>query len=430
MVETTVKEIGCSHLCNGCGTCAGICPSNAIRMDRSSEGIYLPTIEYAKCNNCGLCLNVCPGHSIDFEKLNMFVFGKVPKDVYLANYINCYIGHSTNKGIRWSASSGGIVTSLLIFGLEERIIDGALVTRMRKDAPLEPEVIIARTKEEVVTALGSKYCPVPVNGAITEILKEKGKFAVVGLPCHIHGIRKAEMLNKRLREKIVLHIGLFCSHSVSFLGTEVLLEKIGVRKEDITKLSYRGKGWPGGMSIVLKNGHERFIEYTDYWDCLFGLSFFTPIRCTFCADVTNELSDISAGDAWLPELKGERTGMSMIVTRTKIGEEFLHHAESKEKVKIVNVDSSKVKQAQAGSLNFKKKTLAARISLAKHFGQKLPDVNPKPSASKVIRYLYVALPYLNIYVFSKRGFRYLLKYVPFRILRMYFRFLCALFLFV
>jgi len=105
--------------------------------------------------------------------------------------------------------------------LNEKIIDGALVTRMGRDDPLKPEAFIATTKDELIDAIGSKYCPVPANVALNEILNSNfKKFAVVGLPCHIHGLRKAERLKKELREKIALHIGLFCSYGITFLTTQ------------------------------------------------------------------------------------------------------------------------------------------------------------------------------------------------------------------
>lgn len=395
-------------------------------MEKNSAGVYVPTVQEQKCNRCKLCLKVCPGYSIDYDKLNASIFGEAPTDLLLGNKISCYVGHSTDKGIRWNASSGGIVTALLIFGLEERIIDGALVTRMRKDAPLEPEVIIARTKEEVITALGSNYCPVPVNIAITEILKEKGKFAVVGLPCHIHGIRKAEMLNKRLREKIVLHIGLFCSHMTSSLGTELLLEKIGVDVNDVAKLSYRGHGWPGEMSIILRNGHRKSIPYIQYWDSIFGTFFLTPIRCTLCSDATNELSDISVGDAWLPDLEKKGKGESIIVTRTTDAERLLQAAQSESKIHIIRIDCDHVKQSQSLNLKFKKKALEARISLLRHFGKKTPYVNPIPHTGGIAPYLSSILPYLSMYLSSNKHWQLILKHVPFPILRTYFRVLCAL----
>ena len=131
----------------------------------------------------------------------------VSNNIHIGNYLKCYLGHSTDYDIRFNSSSGGLITQLLIFALEEGIITGALVTRMKKDKPLEPEPFIARTKKEILDAMGSKYCPVPANIALKEILKSKEgeKFAVVGLACHIHGIRKAEQIYASLKKKIILH---------------------------------------------------------------------------------------------------------------------------------------------------------------------------------------------------------------------------------
>lgn len=415
-----------AHLCTGCGTCVGICPADAIRMERNTAGVYVPTVQEQKCNGCKLCLEVCPGYSINFDKLNMSIFGKSSTDILLGNKISCYLGHSTDKGIRWNASSGGIVTALLIFGLEEGIIDGALVTKLRDDAPLVPEVILARTKEEVLSALGSKYSPVPLNTAIKKILKDGGKYAVVGLPCHIQGIRKAEMLDKKLKKKVVLHIGLFCSHITSSIGTELLLEKIGVNINDVAKLSYRGHGWPGEMSIELKNGLRKSISYTQYWDSLFGAFFFTPIRCTLCSDATNELSDVSVGDAWLTDSEENGKGESIIVARTNAAEKLLRAAQSKGKIHIIRINCDHVKQSQSWNLKFKKKALEARVSLLRRLGKKTPYVNSPHLTDGIAPYLSAILPYLSICLSSKKHWQSILKYVPFPMLRTYFRVLCAL----
>jgi len=136
----TITYVSSSGLCTGCGTCAGICPHEAIHMYRSNyEGRYLPKIEEQKCTYCGLCVKSCPGYSVDFKKINSKIFGKQPEDQQLGNYLRCYIGHSNDHDIRYNSSSGGIVSQLLIFALEKGIIDGALVARMKKDAPLETE---------------------------------------------------------------------------------------------------------------------------------------------------------------------------------------------------------------------------------------------------------------------------------------------------
>lgn len=404
-------------LCTGCGTCAGICPQDIIEMRKyPKEGIYLPTFKSAGCNECKLCLNVCPGRSIDFSKLNYFVFGNASNDTLLGNHIGCYIGHSTYKMIQQNVSSGGLVTSLLIFALENELIDGAIVTRMRKDRPLEPEVFIARTSREIISAAGSKYCPVPVNTIIREVLTRNERFAIVGLPCHIQGIRKAEALNRKLRERLIFHLGLFCSHTVSFLGTEFLLEKMNVKNEDVVKLDYRGSGWPGGMTIKLKNGSKRFLPHFSYWNPFFGPAFFTPVRCLACSDGTNELSDISFGDAWLQELMSGHVGKSLIITRSEIGEQLLQEATLKKIVKIVRVSDSKLIRAQKGMLLYKKKKLTARISALKSLGKQVPLINSKLLKSSPLDYLRVLPTCLAISIFPKQILSGQLRRIPLPIL--------------
>lgn len=319
--EGTISSVVEDNLCTGCGTCVALCPNEAIRMViDEKKGIYVPELDEGKCNNCGICFKVCPGHEVDFKGLNLEIFGTEPEDILIGNYLNCYTGHATDYDIRYNSSSGGLVTALLIHALEGGIIDGALVTRMKKNNPLEPEPFIARTKEAIISASKSKYCPVPANIALKEILEsEEGeRFAVVGLPCHINGIRKAEQINKTLKEKISLHIGIFCGHSSNFLGTEFLLSRSRIKKEDVKNLSYRGGGWPGSLKIRLQRS-EMLMPYPDWWNSSFGLYFFAPTRCLLCSDGVCELADISFGDAWLPELSDDKIGKSIIISKRGMG---------------------------------------------------------------------------------------------------------------
>lgn len=326
--------------------------------------------------------------------------------------------------MRYDSSSGGIVTQLLVFALEKGLIDGALVIRMRKDNPLEPEAFIARTKEEIISASKSKYCPVAANTGLKQIRRENGRFAVVGLPCHMHGIRKAENVLKGLNTRIVIHIGLLCSHMVNFDGTLFLLKRKGVRKEMVSKIDYRGQGWPGLMSVYAKNGAHFEIPLTGSWKAywpVFSSFFFTPIRCTMCPDQASELADISLGDAWLPELKGDKCGESIIITRTKIGEEILALATKAQTISIKPVNLNKVVQSQRVNLVIKKYDLKLRLSILRLFGRKIPKFNPEPNSRgmmpAVFRGFYV---YLNIYASSNKYLRSLLARFPFPLFRLYY----------
>jgi len=303
------------------------------------------------------------------------------------------------------------------------MIDGALVVGMKKDRPLEPQPFIARTKEELLSASKSKYCLVSMNEALRQILKEEGRFAVVGLPCHIHGIRKAERVYKILKKRIVLHVGLMCSRTANFLGTEFLLEKMRIRKEQVIELTYRGKGWPGSMSIKLMDGSDLAIPcigWNAYWP-IFSSFFFTPMRCIMCPDHTNELADISLGDAWLPELKRERSGESIIMTRTKAAEHLLTLASSAGAISIRPVGPEKVKQSQAEPLKFKKDDLGARLGTLRSVGKEIPTFTPAANSSgSFFAFLRTFFAYFNIRASSNKHSKSLLVYVPFPLFRLYY----------
>jgi len=305
----------------------------------------------------------------------------------MGNCANCYVGYASNYDIRYNSSSGGLVTALLISALEDGLIDGALVTRVSKHKPLLPEAFVARNQEEIISACGSKYCPVPVNILLKKILREKGRFAVVGLPCHIHGIRKFERINKRLRERILLHLGLFCANGVTFLGTEYFLQGWKIKKESVNGLNYRGKGWPGRIVVQLKDEREKIIprgttEKSLFRRVLFYSAFhydFTHPRCLLCSDLTNVLSDISFGDPWLPDvLKEEKIGKSLVISRSKIGDEILRRALTKREVEMVEIRARKVLQAQ--NFGFKR-DVGSRLRAVSSWGKPVPRYVPEPAES-------------------------------------------------
>jgi len=394
-VLENIRKIKSAELCTGCGTCAGICPNSAIKMIVNSKGVYIPQIDNSKCITCGKCLSICPGYSVDFKGLNVEIFGSEPDNPLIGNYLNCYLTHSTNNDIRYNSTSGGLITQLLIFALENGFIDGALVTKMGDTHPLKPQPFIARTVTEIIKASKSKYCPVPLNLMLREILRTKDneKFAIVGLPCHIQGIRKAERINNILKKKVVLHFGLFCNHTPTFLATEFIFRQIGFSKNDISKLDYRGEGWPGGMSINLKNGNKIFVPHFSpiYWGVAFNLFFF-PTYCTLCSDKLCELADISYGDAWLPELANDKLGTSLIITRTKRGEKILHKAFDVGVVYLKKVSIDTVLQSQG--ICAVKRRRKALMHLFTLFGKEVPSINrelPNPKFSDYLQAIFFHL---------------------------------------
>jgi coenzyme F420 hydrogenase subunit beta len=414
--RSNIADVYEKGLCSGCGVCAGICPIGAIKMEETKEGVYRPVVDGQRCVHCGLCRDVCPGIGVNFKKLDREIFGREPSDLLLGNYLKLYAGEAVDSGVRARGASGGVATAILLYALEKKLIDGALVTVMEG---LRPKVVLARSAKEIMAAAKSKYCPVPVGVGIKDILKEKGKYAVVGLPCHIQGFRKAEKEDPRLRERAVLYLGIFCGLTPSFKGTDFLLKRMRILSGEVRSVAYRARGWPGGLEVVLKSGERRFLPLGKYWPPIFGRFFFTPYRCTLCSDNLAELADIAVGDAWLPEYSNESAGKSILLSRSRRGERLLQSVCKGGKIRLEEVSADKVIQAQKNSTFFKKRNITARRRLVTAFGKSFPDYGLRFMKSNLWDLIGAIMVYTNLWLSKQAVFCSVLKYVPHKVLMGY-----------
>lgn len=351
--ERSIKDI---ETCYGCGVCAGICPNNALSMMVTGDiGYYRHSHTKENCTNCGKCLQVCPWNNLDVDLINNEIFGENSNSM-IGQYIDCYTGYAINDDIRRSCSSGGIVSSILIYMLKRNMIQGVIVTKMSSLDPTKIEPFIARNVDDIVSATGSKYASVSFDKVIKEIKDFDGELAVVGLPCHIQAIRKLESIDQNIKKKIKYHLGLMCSGTIGLKGTKILLDSFEIPKESINSFSYRGNGWPGGFSV--HDGHvKRSIRYPLYISII--RTYLQP-SCLMCWDSTNEFSDISFGDAW--ELVNEdNIGTSLLITRTIEGDKLLKAAKLDSMIDISKIDASKVLKSQSGNISFKKHLLEFRL---------------------------------------------------------------------
>ena len=63
-------------------------------------------------------------------------------DPYLGKYMTCVSARSTDKEILQKAQDGGIATTLMVYALEQGIIDGTIVAGTG-DRPWEPKPLVA-----------------------------------------------------------------------------------------------------------------------------------------------------------------------------------------------------------------------------------------------------------------------------------------------
>jgi coenzyme F420 hydrogenase subunit beta len=338
---------------------------------------YYPKINRQLCVNCGSCAEVCP--VCNYESISLLSLrGKIQLSGF--NGDRAYMGYSLDDDIRFNASSGGLVTSLLILALEEKLVDGVLVTAVSSANPLRPMPFIAKSKADLLLAIGSKYCPVPLNEAVKIINNSKGRFAVVGLPCHINGLKKLEEKIPDLKNKIPLHFGLFCSHTLNFKATLFLLRLLrGTGKQgNLSNLEYRGKGWPGYFSVTYENGEKAAMPFL-YYSRFHALFFFTPHSCMFCPDAYANLADLSFGDAWSKGIMSSDTqGTSACISRTIQGQRLLEKAVSLGKIHLLEMSDSQVHEMLLSTAKLRRAIAMSKLQ-HKHFPVYTTKIEPKLS---------------------------------------------------
>ena len=389
-----------ANLCTFCGTCVGVCPKNALSV--KNEKVRLE----GECISCGLCYSACPGIEVNFEEMNKLFFGEHAKNDYIGCYKSIFAAHSEKNEIRENGSSGGVVTSLLLHLLDKGLIDGAVLVGTDSKKPWNYEVKIARTRDEIIESSQSKYTLVPLNSILRKISEENGNFAVVGLPCHIHGIRKLQALGWAHSNKIKLLIGLFCGFNMRFSATEDLIKKLGVDKEDVINLQYRGGSYPGGFSLKTAD-HEKSLDKS-YYNILNLL--YVPERCLLCIDLMNELADISIGDIWRKNIKG---GWSSVIIRNEIGRKMFNQAADDDYIVYEEISEDALSRSHAHLIKHKKKDIFLRMKLKKakpeYYIKDYPLIKKQEQISGVFTTLVIAT--------SQSSFmRYFFRKVPLKII--------------
>lgn len=344
------KELIPPYLCARCGTCVGICPRSLISEDEDG----FPLVQRVEeCVSCNLCKRCCPGKEVDFSPPFKEEVGGLRYDKSIGYYQDLLAAHSLDEGIREGAGSGGVITSILKESFRVGLIDGCLVVTMDTDNPLQAKGIVASDIEEILSATQSKYQPVGLNKQLNK-LKDFKKIVVVGLPCHIHGLRRAEDLLPSLKEKIVLRVGLFCGFNMEKEATTFLIKKFGLYNESIKSIEYRAGKWPGGFKVTLEKGGHKFLEKEKY--SLLNY-LFLPERCIYCIDYSNELADLSVGDAWF--MDKEKGGWSSVIVRNERGAKFFESTPlQRRKITLEDVTGP-----QKFIIDFKKRGAPLRIKM-------------------------------------------------------------------
>lgn len=325
-----------------------------------------------------MCLAVCPGREVPIDALADRFLNADRKSAALGRYRQLLLGHACDHEVRFNSSSGGLITALLTYALEKKLIDGAVVLGHDVNRPLLTRPYVARDREGIVTARGSKYCPSAVNAALREIQSTPGNYAFVGLPCHVHGLRKWMARSPLLRARIRYVFGLFCISNNTYLGTEYFLLREGICPDDVRSIRYRANGWPGEIEVCTERktylcpcrSAEKNAGRRAFLSSAFHFDFMVP-RCLVCCDQTSELADASFADPHLPEMRAKYyDGVSLGIVRSSAAEELIESARADGCIHVEPFSEELALRAQ----NYAHKAdVAGRMAYWQALGRPVPD---------------------------------------------------------
>ncbi len=302
------KKIVSNGFCTLCGACEAACPTGAIsvedeknrRMHDCSENLDL----------CPICYEVCPHSEALQLRVQKSVSDAPVKNEALGYYRKIVLAQATDPKLRELSRGGGVVTSLLTYGVEQKCFDSAIVSKAEPENPAKPKASVATVPDDILSAVGSKFFPSPVAKAYGSAVYGYGKkkIAFVGVPCHVLALRKIEAWQHKIGDNLAIIIGLFCFGTFSMAPLLKYIEdNYHIKPSEIKHMRLSSK----------------FVVQTEKEVIRIPVSEIENIimpSCRTCTDFTSELADISIGSAYpLDE-------WSTVIIRTKAGEDFFYNA--------------------------------------------------------------------------------------------------------
>ncbi len=309
------EEVVTSGLCTGCAGCVIACPHDVIGY-KHEPGAYKPfhleeELGLDNCthgeNGCTSCTRACPRFRDWETEADEHLHGRIRTSTEVSGiYKDIMLVRATDDHVYETGQDGGLVSAILIWALENNIIDGALVSGLEsgEDGGWKAKPMVATNAEEVLAGAGSRYT-YSANTIAYDEARERGleNLALVGMSCQtsVFPVLWHRKLPKVSRP-VKLNIGLLCSKSFDdAMFDELFGVKYGLDKNEIVKMNIKGV-----FQVWMRDGsyHEINLKECHAW---------TREGCNHCPDFAAEHADISTGGI------GNETDWTLTVVRTELG---------------------------------------------------------------------------------------------------------------